>query len=298
MSDHDLEEETYSLVFRSLRHPIRRRILRMLADEPMTFSQILKNLSIDSGHLNYHLENLGDLISHTPDREYRLSSIGVAATRLMGGIEEQTKPIARWQRNGGSFRTVMTLCVFLLAAVTLLFSLYFLVYITAEGGTSYQHGGIPVSANGTFVHSMTLEYGASPEKHTVGNGIDYHKLTPPITTLSRWDEDTAIFSLKTTDGSWHQIKVYGPDGKLSNQADIQSESGTSMNCKVRITGPGTYRVEITTLRSNQSISGTLTTILNRKTLAKPYCYQGILGLTISMMCPAILFLSWRKIEFS
>jgi multisubunit Na+/H+ antiporter MnhC subunit len=89
MSEKRIEEgETYSLIFSSLKHPIRRRILRMLAQEPLAFSEILDSLSIDSGHLSYHLASLGELIRHTPDGKYGLSSIGVAAVKLMSGVEE------------------------------------------------------------------------------------------------------------------------------------------------------------------------------------------------------------------
>jgi len=87
------EQETYSLIFKSLKHPIRRRILRMLADRPLAFSEILGALSIESGHLSYHLENLGELVTRTSDGFYKLSSIGIAATKLMSGVEEQTVPI-------------------------------------------------------------------------------------------------------------------------------------------------------------------------------------------------------------
>ncbi len=35
------EEETYSIMFSSLRHPARRKILRLLSERKMTFSQML-----------------------------------------------------------------------------------------------------------------------------------------------------------------------------------------------------------------------------------------------------------------
>ena len=57
------EEEIYSIMFSSLKHPARRKILRMLAEESMTVSQLLEELGISSSHLTYHLENLGELVS-------------------------------------------------------------------------------------------------------------------------------------------------------------------------------------------------------------------------------------------
>lgn len=88
MSKGEIEEETYSLVFSSLKHPIRRKILRILVDRSLSFSEILEITTIDSGHLSYHIENLGDLVKHS-DGKYRLSSIGQAAVSLMKGVEEQ-----------------------------------------------------------------------------------------------------------------------------------------------------------------------------------------------------------------
>jgi hypothetical protein len=57
-------------------HPIRREILSLLAERRCTFTEILKNLGIESSHLAYHLESLGELISKTPDGSYELSQIG------------------------------------------------------------------------------------------------------------------------------------------------------------------------------------------------------------------------------
>ena len=67
MTNQKDDEETYSLIFSSLKDPIRRKILRMLEDDELAFSEILEILAIDSGHLSYHLENLGDLITRTPN---------------------------------------------------------------------------------------------------------------------------------------------------------------------------------------------------------------------------------------
>jgi len=83
-----IEEETYSLIFKSLKHPIRRKMLRMLVGKQLGFSEILGILSIDSGHLSYHIENLGDLVRHSENGKYELSSIGTAAVNLMSGVEE------------------------------------------------------------------------------------------------------------------------------------------------------------------------------------------------------------------
>lgn len=82
------EEETYSTMFTSLKHPARRKILRILAIKPKTFSQILEELTISSSHLTYHLEHLGELVSKTEDGAYMLSSFGEAAVTAMREVEE------------------------------------------------------------------------------------------------------------------------------------------------------------------------------------------------------------------
>jgi len=82
------EEEPYSLMFSSLSHPARRKILRLLAEKPRNFSTILETLGISSSHLTYHLENLGDLLTKLDDGRYKLSPLGDAAVCTMRGVEE------------------------------------------------------------------------------------------------------------------------------------------------------------------------------------------------------------------
>ncbi len=84
----DFEEESYSTMFSSLKHPARRKILRMLSEKPMTFSEILDNLGVPSPHVTYHLENLGELVVKKEDGKYILSSFGQAAVVMMKGAEE------------------------------------------------------------------------------------------------------------------------------------------------------------------------------------------------------------------
>lgn len=82
------DEDTYSMVFASLKHPIRRKILRMLSNEPESFSSLQKQFRIESSHLTYHLEGLGSLLLKTEDGKYTLSSVGEAAVSMMKHVEE------------------------------------------------------------------------------------------------------------------------------------------------------------------------------------------------------------------
>ncbi len=84
----DSEEEIYSIMFSSLKHPVRRKILRMLAGDSMSFSELLEALGVSSSHLTYHLENLGELLSKTDNGKYRLSTFGQASVSTMQIVEE------------------------------------------------------------------------------------------------------------------------------------------------------------------------------------------------------------------
>jgi len=84
----DFEEDTYSMIFSSLKHPIRRGILRMLTGGTRSFSELQEAFRIESGHLTYHLESLGHLVIKGEDGRYVLSSFGEAAVSMMHRVEE------------------------------------------------------------------------------------------------------------------------------------------------------------------------------------------------------------------
>jgi DNA-binding transcriptional ArsR family regulator len=83
----EIEEDTYSSIFQALKHPIRRRILRMLKEHPMTYTEILNELGIENGLLNYHLENLLELLAKGEDDKYRLSEFGEAGLSVIDRVE-------------------------------------------------------------------------------------------------------------------------------------------------------------------------------------------------------------------
>ncbi len=112
------EDEIYSIMFSSLKHPVRRKILRMLGNKPMTFMEMVEELGVSSPNLTYHLESLGELISKRDNDQYKLSSFGVATVAAMKGIEEvKTEP----KRNSSAlkwkvFSAALLVSVLLLAS--------------------------------------------------------------------------------------------------------------------------------------------------------------------------------------
>ena len=88
------EAETYSLIFASLKHPLRRKILRILASDPKSFTDVLQQVDIESAHLSYHLEGLDGLLKKTAEGKYDLSDLGRAGLALMSRIEEPVKLVS------------------------------------------------------------------------------------------------------------------------------------------------------------------------------------------------------------
>jgi hypothetical protein len=112
------EEETYSIIFSSLKHPARRKILRMLSEKTMTFSQMLEALAIPSSHLTYHLENLGELVVKGEGGKYKLSSFGKASVSMMKSAEEVPDVYSK-RFSALPFRWKSIFAVFMIAVVLL-----------------------------------------------------------------------------------------------------------------------------------------------------------------------------------
>jgi DNA-binding transcriptional ArsR family regulator len=115
-------EETYSIMFSSLKHPARRKILKMLSERSMTFSQMLDKLEIPGSHLTYHLETLGEFLVKMEDGKYKLSSFGEASVSMMKGAEEvasiPTKKFSPLPLRWKSLFAVLIMFIVLLASVS------------------------------------------------------------------------------------------------------------------------------------------------------------------------------------
>lgn len=116
------EEEIYSIMFSSLKHPARRKILRMLAEKPKNFSTILEEIGVSSPLLTYHLENLGELVTKKDDGKYWLSAFGEAAVLTMKGVEEVPAKITehafKLPRKWKSFFAIIMIGIVILSALS------------------------------------------------------------------------------------------------------------------------------------------------------------------------------------
>jgi DNA-binding transcriptional ArsR family regulator len=115
-------------MFSSLKHPARRKILRMLSEKPMTFSQILEALGVSSSHLTYHLESLGELLSKQENGYYRLSTFGAASVDTMKIVEEA--PAVRSKHGFPLSPKWRMLLAGLIIAVVLFASLSYVQYVS------------------------------------------------------------------------------------------------------------------------------------------------------------------------
>ncbi|MGA1975714.1 MAG: hypothetical protein ABSG92_08765 [Conexivisphaerales archaeon] len=91
-------------LFESLGHPVRIRILRALEDGPLGFADLKRKVGIESsGHLEFHLGKLTNLVTVLQDGSYSLSDEGREALRVIGA--EGSNPTSS-SKDGGQQATI------------------------------------------------------------------------------------------------------------------------------------------------------------------------------------------------
>ena len=135
----------------------------MLSQKSLTFSEILDILKIDSGHLSYHLESLGDLITHTKEGKYILSSFGVAAMKLMGGVEENYPPTPSTKHRHRISQAIPKVLSIILAISLITASFHLLNYTNIISTEALNQDTIfptpfVIETGQTFEFNITLEY--------------------------------------------------------------------------------------------------------------------------------------------
>ena len=94
-------------VFEAVSHPIRIKILKMLAEKPMSFSELKRELGIrSSGKLDFHLKKLGNLIATNSEGKYTLTREGYAGLQAITVVERYG-----WQRRAYIINIVAFLAV-------------------------------------------------------------------------------------------------------------------------------------------------------------------------------------------
>jgi predicted transcriptional regulator len=103
-------EDVEELIIQGLGHRERRNILKIisLAPQGAAYSEILGELGLNTGRMNYHLRQLGGLVERNGDRRYHLTPLGKKAlsvlhsmTEDLGNGYEEYLNSARTPRSGG-----------------------------------------------------------------------------------------------------------------------------------------------------------------------------------------------------
>lgn len=113
------EEEPYGLIFSALKHPIRRKILRILGRGQANYSELLEALGMGTGHLNYHLKAMEPLLNKSDDGVYSLSGYGRIALRTMREAEEPRAAHQEALRGFPSIKAVLPMAFLVLALAVL-----------------------------------------------------------------------------------------------------------------------------------------------------------------------------------
>jgi len=87
-------EQIENVTFQALAHPIRRTIIRLVEsrNQGMSYTELITELGMSTGKLNYHLEQLKGLIEKNSNQRYVLTPFGKKAIEHLNLIEQKISP--------------------------------------------------------------------------------------------------------------------------------------------------------------------------------------------------------------
>ena len=85
-----LAKEVEEIILQGIGHEERRNILKIIGStsEGVKYSDVLNELQLNTGKLNYHLKLLEGLIERDNDRHYRLTKLGIKSVMILNSITE------------------------------------------------------------------------------------------------------------------------------------------------------------------------------------------------------------------
>ncbi len=301
MASDKIEEETYSLILSALKHPLRRKILRLLYDKPLSFSEILESLSIDSGHLNYHIKSMGDIITHTDEGKYKLSSVGLAAIELVGKVEEQDKSTKSMKRTKRVSRLAIIFSA-LFAVALLAASVYALSFTTQDQGVLFKANQeterVPIAIGPSHLFNYSIIMNQSKTSSGIGYSIGQTQTLVYIpqtrSDITGWTRYFSNTELRLNDTYDISIEIYGPD---SSNIGYWNESGMitspqSIPLQFEFSKLGTYTIQIENL-GNQELKAEIIPTGIYTVYEKPLFSYGIVGIAVLLAYPILFVLSWN-----
>ena len=312
MADDKNGEETYSLIFSSLKHPIRRKILRMLEHRDLTFSEILEILAIDSGHLSYHLENLGELVTHTQDGKYGLSSFGTAAVKLMGGVEEHDARTASPRSRAVTFAKIFSLAL----ALTLLLVSFYSVNLVTSTPTNVWHGvsnmPLALAQNQTFDYEIDFAQkypifnaprGMLVADSQLGSGsitewVEYYpRIEVDVNQTQGLEFKDAFLNVTLRDSKGKVVNWYDSNGNVVSPIPALwgvgggGPSSFSGGIGATISRLGNFSLEVQNLGPD-SLYANVGVYVVRQHLQRPLFYYGLAGLIMTSSYLVLFFAGW------
>jgi predicted transcriptional regulator len=84
------KEDVEELIIQGLGHRERRNILKIISVAPQgaVYSDILGELGLNTGRMNYHLKQLEGLVERNGDRRYHLTPLGKRALTVLGSMTD------------------------------------------------------------------------------------------------------------------------------------------------------------------------------------------------------------------
>ncbi len=87
-------EQIENVTFQALAHPTRRTIIRIVEsrNQGVSYTELLTELGMSTGKLNYHLEQLKGIIEKNSNQRYVLTPFGKKAIEHLNLIEQKISP--------------------------------------------------------------------------------------------------------------------------------------------------------------------------------------------------------------
>jgi predicted transcriptional regulator len=151
----EIVREVEDAVMRALDHAERREILRVvsLSETGTSYTELMGQLGLPTGKLNYQLRQLEGLVEKNEERRYVLTPLGRKAVALLGMISQDMDPAfekylkaARLVRRSHLQPLARTLILGLIASLSVVLVVYgYLTYIfLTEGGPFIMYVLLPI----------------------------------------------------------------------------------------------------------------------------------------------------------
>ena len=86
-----LTNEIETVIFQALAHPMRRTIISILNGNTkgLLYTELITELGLPTGKMNYHIQQLEGLIEKNPDQRYVLTSLGKKALNQLRQLQSE-----------------------------------------------------------------------------------------------------------------------------------------------------------------------------------------------------------------